>query len=72
MEDLAVNSYIVLIDREWVSYVALVVENVPTNAGDTRDVAGSLGREDPLEVGTETHFSNFAWSIPWTEEPDEL
>ena len=40
MEDLAVNLYIVFIDREWSSYVALVVENAPANAGD----AGSIPR----------------------------
>ena len=62
----------VFIDREWASYVALVVENTPANAGNIRDAVGSLGREDPLEVGTETHFSNFFWRIPRTEEPDEL
>jgi len=27
----------------------------------------SLGREDPLEEGIETHSSIFAWRIPWTE-----
>ena len=29
----------------------------------------SLGREDPLEEGTETHSNVLAWSISWTEEP---
>ena len=28
----------------------------------------SLGREDPLEKETATHFSILAWEIPWTEE----
>ena len=32
----------------------------------------SLGREDPLEKGMETHSSILAWRIPWTEEPDGL
>ena len=27
----------------------------------------SLGWEDPLEEGAETHFSVLAWRIPWTE-----
>ena len=31
-----------------------------------------LGWEDPLEKGTATHSSTFAWRIPWTEEPDRL
>ena len=28
----------------------------------------SLGQEDPLEKGTDTHTSIFAWRILWTEE----
>ena len=32
----------------------------------------SLGQEDPLEKGMETHSSILAWRIPWTEEPDGL
>ena len=32
----------------------------------------SLGREDPLEEGMETHFSILAWRISWTEEPGRL
>ena len=32
----------------------------------------SLGWEDPLEKGTATHSSIFAWRIPGTEEPDRL
>ena len=32
----------------------------------------SLGREDPLEKEVATHSSNFAWKIPWTEEPRRL
>ena len=30
----------------------------------------SLGQEDPLEKGMETHSHILAWKIPWTEEPD--
>ena len=29
----------------------------------------SLGQEDPLQKGTATHSSIFAWRIPRTEEP---
>ena len=29
----------------------------------------SLGHEDPLEKGMDTHFSILIWRIPWTEEP---
>ena len=32
----------------------------------------SLGQEDPLEKGIETHSSILAWRIPWTEEADRL
>ena len=32
----------------------------------------TLGQEDPLEEGMETHYSILAWRIPWTEEPDSL
>ena len=28
----------------------------------------SLGWEDPLEKEMATHFSTFAWIIPWMEE----
>ena len=31
-----------------------------------------LGWEDPLEKEMATHFSIFAWEIPWTEEPGGL
>ena len=31
-----------------------------------------LGWEDPLEKGIATHFSNFAWKIPKTEEHERL
>ena len=32
----------------------------------------SLGQEDPLKKGTETHFSILAWGIPRIEEPGGL
>ena len=32
----------------------------------------SLGWEDPLKKGMETHSSILAWKITWTEEADEL
>ena len=32
----------------------------------------SLGREDPLEKGMDTHSSILACRIPWTEEPGGL
>ena len=29
----------------------------------------SLGQEDPLEKGMDTHSSNLAWRFLWVEEP---
>ena len=56
----------------WTSQVALVVKNLPVNAGDGGEVGSVPGYEDPLEEGTATHSSILAWRIPWTEEPGEL
>ena len=39
------------------SHVALVVKNLPANAGDRWDVSLFLGGEDPLEEGVTTHSS---------------
>ena len=50
------------------SQVALVVKNLPANAGEIRDVVRSLGQEDSLEEGMATHSSILAREIPWTEE----
>ena len=49
-----------------------VVKNLPTSAGDTGDVASTLGQEDPLEKEMATHSNILAWRIPWTEEPSGL
>ena len=49
----------------WASQVALVVKNLPANAGD-------LGQEDPLEMEMATHSSILAWRISWAEKPGEL
>ena len=48
----------------WASQVALVVKNLPVNAGNVGSIPGS-GR--PLEEGMETHSSILTWRIPWTE-----
>ena len=52
--------------------VASVVKNPPTDARDIEIRVQSLGRADPPEEKKATHFSIFAWSIPWTEEPGGL
>ena len=49
--------------------VALVIKNLPANAGDMRDTGSVPGWEDPLEEGIATHSGILAWRIPWTEEP---
>ena len=51
------------------SPVAQLVKNLAT-IQETQDQ--SLGREDPLEKETATHFSILAWRIPQTEEPGGL
>ena len=52
--------------------MALVVKNLPANAGDEGDVGSILGQEDPLEWGMAAHSSILAWRIPRTEEPGRL
>ena len=54
------------------SPVALVVKNLPANAGDIEPRVQSLGQEDPLEEEMTTHSSILAWRIPWTEKPGGL
>jgi len=49
--------------------MAQVVNNLPAMR---KTQVQSLGQEDPLEKGMETHSSIFAWRIPWTEEPGGL
>ena len=48
------------------SLVAQRVKNLPAMQ---ETLVWCLGQEDPLEKGIATHFSIFAWEIPWTEEP---
>ena len=54
-------------------------QNKQTNKKNTqqcrrwkRPMFWSLGWEDPLEEGMETHSSILAWRIPWIEEPGRL
>ena len=46
--------------------MALVVKNLPVDAGDIRD-AGSIPG-----LGRSTYFSILAWRITWIEEPGRL
>ena len=51
--------------------MALVVKNLPANAGDTRDMGLIPGlRRAP--GGGHGNSSFLAWRIPWTEEPGGL
>ena len=59
--------------------MALVVKNLPANAGDKKDgdLIPELGRSprgDPLEeiTGVATHSGILACRIPWTEKPGGL
>ena len=45
----------------WASQVALVVKNLPANAGNVRDLGSIPGLEDPLEEGMATHCSTLAY-----------
>ena len=46
--------------------MALVVKNLPADAGYIRESIQALGWEDPLEKETATHSSILAWEITWT------
>ena len=54
------------------SQVALVVKNLPANAGDIRDVGSIPGLGRSPGGGNATHSCILAWIIPWTEEPGGL
>ena len=54
------------------SQVALVVKNLPANAGDVREVGSIPGSGRSPGGGMATHSSILAWRIPWTEEPGGL
>ena len=58
-----------LLTTTWASQVAQMVKNSPAMQ---ETLVWSLGWEDPLEEGMETHSSILAWRIPWAEEPGGL
>ena len=62
----------IYIYKIWASQVALVVNNLPANAEDVRDVSLIPGSGRAPEEGMATYFSILTWRIPWTEEPDGL
>ena len=49
--------------------MALLVKNLPGNAGDVRDTVSIPGSGRSLKESMATHSSILAWRIPWTEDP---
>ena len=49
-----------------------VVKNMPEIQEMQKTWVQSLGQEDLLEEGMETHSSILTWKILWTEEPGGL
>ena len=52
--------------------MALVVKNLPANAGDLRGPGFDPWVGKILEEGRAAHSSILAWRIPQTEEPGRL
>ena len=50
----------------------LVVQTVNNLPAMQEMLVQSLGWEDPLDKGMETHSSILAWNIPWTRRPGVL
>ena len=53
----------------WASQVALVVKNLPANAGDIKEVRLIPGFGRTRGGGHGNPLSTFAWTLPWTEDP---
>ena len=56
----------------WASQVALVVKNLPANAGDIKEVDLITGLGRTPGGGHGNPLSIFDWTFPWTEEPGGL
>ena len=52
--------------------MALVVKNLPANAGDIREVGSIPGSGKSPGGGHGNPLNILAWRIPWTEEPGGL
>ena len=57
---------ITMFTHTWGFLVAQMVKNLPAMQ---ETWVPSLGWEDPLEKGMDTHSRILAWRIPWAEEP---
>ena len=67
--------YVVLIEsmkKIQASQLAQGVKNPPAMQETQEMRVRSVSWKDPLEEGVETHSSDLAWEIPWTEEPGGL
>ena len=56
-------------EAPWASLEAQMVKRLPAMQ---EMWVPSLGQEDPLEEGLETHSSILAWRVLWIEEPSRL
>ena len=52
--------------------MALVVKNLPANAGGIRETGSIPGPGTSPGGGNASHSSILAWKISWTEEPGGL
>ena len=52
--------------------MALVVKNLPANAGNIRHAGLVLGSGRSPGGGNGNHSSILTWRVPWTEEPGGL
>ena len=52
--------------------MAKFIKRLPTMQETSEIEVQFLGWKDLLKEGIETHSSNLAWRIPWTEEPGGL
>ena len=59
-------------EQHTLDFSQLVTETVNTQPATWETLVWSLAWDDIFEKGMVTHFSIFAWRIPWTEEPGEL
>ena len=62
----------VLTKKSEITRASLGAQTVKNPPAVQRTWVPSLGREDPLEEGMETHSTVLAWRIPGTEEPGGL
>ena len=52
--------------------MALVINNLPANGGDSGDEGLICGLGRSPKEGMAAHVSTLAWRITWTEEPGDL